>query len=150
MTTPAGPVKPVITAARFIINIDGVETAFSELSGINSEVEASEYISVDPNGNIVHTKQYGKTKPPTVTLKRGVDNNAQMWTWHQAVLAGDPAARRTATLTLQDAQGKNFQKYVLEFAWCSKLEIGGLKAGDSAVVVETVQIVCDSIEFQPC
>jgi phage tail-like protein len=145
-----GPVKPVITAARFIINIDGVETAFSELSGINSEVEASEYISADPNGNIVHTKQYGKTKPPTVTLKRGVDNNSQMWTWHEGALKGDPAARRSATLILQDAQGKNFQKYLLWSAWCSKLEIGGLRAGDTAVVVETVTIVCDSIEMQPC
>jgi hypothetical protein len=131
---PGGPVQPVITAARFIVSIDGVETAFSELSGINSEVESSEYIAVDPQGNIVHTKQYGKTKPPTVTLKRGVDNNGQMWVWHQQV---------------QDAQGANFQKYVLEGAWLSKLEIGGLKAGDSAVVVETVQIVCDYIEFQP-
>jgi phage tail-like protein len=147
MTTP---VKPVITAARFIINIDGVETPFSELGGINSEVESAEYISAGPDGSIIHTKQYGKTKPPTITLKRGVDNNGQMWTWHQAVLTGDPAARRTATLTLQDAQGVNFQKYVLEGAWLAKLEIGGLKAGDSAVVMETVQIVCDYIEFQPC
>jgi phage tail-like protein len=147
---PAGPVQPVITAARFIVNIDGVETAFSELTGINSEVEPSEYISAGPGGDIIHTKQYGKTKPPTITLKRGVDTNAQMWTWHQAALMGDPAGRRTATLTLQDAQGKNFQKYVLEWAWVSKLEIGGLKAGDSAVVVETVTIVCDYIDFQPC
>jgi phage tail-like protein len=146
---PGGPVQPVITAARFIVSIDGVETAFSELSGINSEVESSEYISVDPQGNIVHTKQYGKTKPPTVTLKRGVDNNGQMWVWHQQVLQGLPSGRKSATLTLQDAQGANFQKYVLEGAWLSKLEIGGLKAGDSAVVVETVQIVCDYIEFQP-
>lgn len=146
---PGGPVQPVITAARFIVSIDQVETAFSELSGINSEVESSEYISVDPQGNIVHTKQYGKTKPPTVTLKRGVDNNGQMWVWHQQVLQGLPSGRKSATLTLQDAQGNNFQKYVLEGAWLSKLEIGGLKAGDSAVVVETVQIVCDYIEFQP-
>jgi hypothetical protein len=55
----------------------------------------------------------------------------------------------TATLSLQDAQGETFQKYVLEGAWCSKLDIGGLKAGDSAVVMETITIVCDYIEFQP-
>lgn len=143
-------VTSVITAARFIVSIDGQDTSFSELSGINSEVEPSEYISVDSQGNISHTKQFGKTKPPTITLKRGVDNNGQMWVWHQLVLTGDPTARKTATLTLQDANGTNFQKYVLEQAWLAKLEIGGLKAGDSAVVMETVQIVCDYIEFQPC
>jgi phage tail-like protein len=147
---PAGQASPVITAARFVVNVDGGPgVSFSELNGINSEVEPAEYISVDPQGNISHTKQFGKTKPPTVTLKRGVDNNAQMWVWHQLVLTGDPTARKTATLTLQDAGGQTMQKYVLEGAWLSKLEIGGLKAGDSAVVVETVQIVCDYIEFQP-
>jgi phage tail-like protein len=142
-------VNTVLTAARFIISIDGKDTSFSELAGINSEVESSEYISVDPGGNISHTKQYGKTKPPTITLKRGVDSDTKMWAWHQLVLTGDPAARVTATLSLQDAQGTTFQKYVLEGAWCSKLDIGGLKAGDSAVVMETVTIVCDYIEFQP-
>ncbi len=147
---PAGPASTVITAARFIISIDQADISFSELSGINSEVESSEYISVDPQGNINHTKQYGKTKPPTITLKRGVDNDGHMWVWHQQVLQGNPAGRKTATLTLQDAQGTNFQKYVMEGAWLAKLEIGGLKAGDSAVVMETVQIVCDYIEFQPC
>lgn len=145
----SGSVSPVITAARFIISIDGIDTSFSELSGINSEVEAAEYISVGTDGSISHTKQFGKTKPPTITLKRGVDNSGNMWTWHQLVLTSDPSARKTATLSLQDAQGTTFQKYVLEGAWVSKLEIGGLKAGDSAVVMETVQIVCDYIEFQP-
>lgn len=146
---PSGSVTSVITAARFIISIDQVNTAFSELGGINSEVDPAEYISVGPDGTINHTKQFGKTKPPTITLKRGVDNNGQMWVWHQEVLQGLPTARKTATLTLQDAGGNTLQKYVLEQAWLSKLEIGGLKAGDSAVVMETVQIVCDYIEFQP-
>jgi|SRR5581483_2345714 len=144
-----GSVSSVITAARFIINIDGIETSFSELSGINSEVEPAEYISVDANGNVLHTKQFGKTKPPMVVLKRGVDNSAQMWTWHQLALEGAPSARKSATLKLQDAAGTTFQTYLLEAAWLSKLEIGGLRAGDSAVVVETVQIVCDRIEMQP-
>jgi phage tail-like protein len=144
-----GQVTPVITAARFVINIDTVETSFSELSGINSEVEPSEYISVDINGNVLHTKQFGKTKPPTVTLKRGVDSSSQMWTWHELALMGSPSARKSATLKLQDAAGNTFQTYQLEGAWLSKLEIGGLRAGDSAVVVETVQIVCDRIELQP-
>src|SRR5215472_668630 len=118
---PPAP-NTVLTAARFIISIDGKDTSFSELAGINSEVESSEYISVDPGGNISHTKQYGKTKPPTITLKRGVDSDTKMWAWHQLVLTGDPAARVTATLSLQDAQGQTFQKYVLEGAWCSKLD----------------------------
>lgn len=149
MTTPSGPVNTVITAARFVINLDGANIPFSEMSGINSEVEPSEYISVDPQGNINHSKQFGKTKPPTITLKRGVDGDSHMWAWHQLALQGNPAARKTATLSLQDASGKTYQKYVMEGAWITKLEIAGLKAGDSAVVMQTVTICCDYIESQP-
>jgi phage tail-like protein len=144
-----GKVSSVITAARFVINIDGMETSFSKLSGITSEVEPAEYISVDPTGGIVHTKQFGKTKPPTVTLERGVDTNSQMWVWHQAALEGHPNARRSATLKLLDAGGNTQASYLLEGAWVSKLDIGALKAGDSAVVCETVQIVCDKITLNP-
>lgn len=145
-----GSSSPVISAARFVINIDGVDVAtFSELTGINSEVEPVEYISSDQNGNILHTKQFGKTKPPRVTLKRGVDNTTKIWAWHQAVLTGDPTAPKTCALKLQDASGKTMVTYVLDNAWPCKLEIGGLKAGSSEVVTENVELVCDAIIMQP-
>jgi len=76
----------------------------------------------------VHTKQFGKTKPPTVTLKRGLDTETYMWAWHQAVLLGDPAARKTCSLQLFAASvspksGQPLITYLLENAWPSKLEI---------------------------
>jgi phage tail-like protein len=141
MTTPA----PVISASRFVIQIDSVQVAFSELSGINSEVEPVEYISTDQNGNILHTKQFGKTKPPKITLKRGLDNDKTIWAWHQAVMVGDTTAPTTCTLMLQDASGNTLITYILDNAWPAKLDISGLKAGASEVVMETVEIVCDAI-----
>lgn len=144
-----GSSSPVISAARFVISIDTVEVTFSELTGIRSEVEPVEYISTDSTGKIVHTKQFGKTKPPTVTLKRGVDDSTKIWAWHEAVLAGDVTAPKTCALKLQDASGTTLITYILENAWPSKVDIAGLKAGASEVVMETVEIVCDSIIMQP-
>jgi phage tail-like protein len=150
MAGTGSPPPPVITAARFIIQIDGYQVAFSELSGIKSEVEPVEYISADAKtGNIVHTKQFGKTKPPTVTLKRAVDNDTSIWAWHELALLGDPKAAQTCTLLLQDAGGQTLITYILDKAWPSKVDIAGLKAGASEVVIETVELVCDGITMQP-
>jgi phage tail-like protein len=144
----------VMTASSFVIQVDGIQVAtFSELSGINTEVEPVEYISTGPTG-IIHTKQFGKTKPPQVTLKRGLDTETYMWAWHQAVLQGDPAARKTCSLQLFAASqspksGQPLITYVLENAWPSKLDIGGMKAGATEVVTETVVLNCDQIIMQP-
>jgi phage tail-like protein len=146
-----GTSPPVISASSFVISIDGVEVTFSELSGINSEVEAVEYISSDAQGNIVHTKQFGKTKPPKITLKRAVDDQGSgvIWAWHQLVLTGDPTASKSCSLALKDAQRNTLLTYTLENAWVSKIDISGLKSGQSEVVMETTEIVCDAISMQP-
>ncbi|MEU9129896.1 phage tail protein [Kitasatospora sp. NPDC048540] len=143
-----------MSASTFVIQVDGIQVAtFSELSGINTEVESIEYISTGREG-IVHTKQYGKTKPPTVTLKRGLDTDAYMWAWHQAVLQGEPAARKTCSLMLfaasrSPSSDSPIITYILENAWPSKLDIGGMKAGATEVVTETVVLHCDHILMQP-
>jgi phage tail-like protein len=154
MAAAASGDPTVMSAPVFVIQVDGVRVAtFSELSGISSEVEPVEFIDPGPGG-ITHTKQYGKTKPPQVTLKRGLDSNSYMWAWHQAVLVGDPAARRTCSLQFFAAShspesGQPVITYVLENAWPSKLEIGGVTAGAAELATETVVLQCDQIVMQP-
>ena len=139
----------VVSAAHFVIKIDNTEVAsFSELSGINSEVEAVEYISADANGRVNHSKQFGKVKPPKVTLKRGLDGSKAIWAWHQAVLEGDPGALRTCALQLISAGGGIQITYVLEDAWPAKVDIARAKAGASDVIMETVEMVCSQIIMQ--
>lgn len=154
MAPVAGGNPTVMSASTFVIQVDGIQVAsFSELSGISTEVEPVEYISTGPEG-ILHTKQYGKTKPPTVTLRRGMDTETYMWAWHQAVLQGEPTARKTCSLQLFAAaqspkSGQPIITYILENAWPSKLEISGMKAGATELVTETVVLHCDQILMQP-
>ncbi|MFJ4966485.1 T4-like virus tail tube protein gp19 [Streptomyces sp. ADI96-02] len=136
-----------ISAARFVVSFDGAAPAyFSELSGITSEVEPTEYI-VSParGGDVIHTKQFGKTKPPTVTLKRGVDGTAFLFAWHAMARKGDPGARMSGTLELQNAAGVAQASYRLLGAWPSKVEVGNLKAGASEIVLETVTFTCEEV-----
>ncbi|MEY9930881.1 phage tail-like protein [Catenulispora sp. GP43] len=146
----------VASAPIFVVsgNIPGSsqlqKLAFQELAGIESGINIEQYISVD-NGYINHTKQFGVTTPPTVTLKRGLDNSAVLWNWHQMALQGNPAARADH-LNLQIFGGglpsingqAPFASYTLVHAWCAKISISSAKAGEG-IVTEDVTIACDLI-----
>ena len=136
-----------ITAARFSITIDGYEIAsFSELQGITTSVEVvDQYESSDTS--VIHRKHPGRAAPPTITLKRGKNASMELWSWHEAVLMGDmAAARRSCSLVMYAADGRPVARYHMEHAWPAKIEIGGLKAGASEMLMETVTLVCEHIQ----
>lgn len=139
----------VISAARFYLQFLNLPPlAFSELGGITSKVSAQEYIYNDFQGNTIHTKQYGKTEPPTITLKRALDldGNAKLLGWHAMARIGDPKGRGDGTLTVMDAAGGQSIVYTLHNAWCSELTITSMKAGDSAVAMIECKITCEEIK----
>ena len=146
MPTASTP-SDIITASRFSVTIDGYEIAtFQELSGIVAEVESTDYWETDPSGVQIN-KLPGKVKPPTVTLKRGMNGSLELWSWHEAVRAGNMgAARRSCTLTMVNDEGKPVAKYWLEKAWPSKMDLAGLKAGASEALMETVTLTCEYIK----
>jgi phage tail-like protein len=125
--------------------------AFQELGGINSEISVEQYIAANPVGFVSHTKQFGLVKPPTITLKRGVDKDMALWAWHQMAITGNPAARAPylsleiyggGLANVQDAQP--LMSYILVNAWCAKINISSAKAGEG-FLTEDVMIACDQI-----
>jgi phage tail-like protein len=140
------PSTTPITAAGFILMAGGQKIAsFQEMAGINAQVEPREFIYGDPQGRIVHTKQFGKTTPPEVTLKRGLDDGKALWAWHQLVLSGTATARQTATIQAIAPSGRVVFSWTLVNAWPKKIEISGMKAVSADVLVETVTLVADHI-----
>ncbi len=146
VSTASPNTSTLVSAARFVVQFDGGEITFSEMSGITSEVEVTEYLASGKVG-VSLSKQFGKTKPATIVLKRGVDQDFTLWTWHQEVLAGEAKARRSCSLILMDMSNVPKQTYQLLNAWPSKLEIGGLKAGGSDAVIATVTLTCEQIDL---
>jgi phage tail-like protein len=159
MPTSDKQFQTIATAPIFVVSSDIQITggfkmeniAFQELGGINSEIQIEQYISADATGFVNHTKQFGVTKPPTVTLKRGLDNSLVLWAWHQMAIAGDPLAR--ASYLSLDIYGGGLQNikdhqpsmsYTLVNAWCAKINISSAKAGEG-IMTEDVTIACDMI-----
>jgi phage tail-like protein len=134
-----------LTAARFSITVDGTEIAsFSELAGITSGIDPSgiEFVT---DGKKTRLELPARRTPPTVTLRRGLTSSLELSQWHEAAL-GDLTTRKDADLVMYSTDGRPIARYHLENAWPSKLEIGGLKAGASEVLMETVTIVCERIQ----
>jgi phage tail-like protein len=141
-TQPGGP----LTATRLALSIDGTELAsFSELAGITSEVAPTAYLTSADKATIIK-KLPSARKPPTVVLKRGMTGGLELFAWHEAALRGNlSAARKTCTLTMYNGAGEPVARYVLFNAWPFKLEIGGLKTGQSEPLTETVSLTADRI-----
>lgn len=76
---------------RLALLVGGQSYAFDELTGITSEVEPNRYVFFT-NGHLTKIKQYGKTKPPTVTLKGRMSPDLLLWAWHEQAVAGKPGA----------------------------------------------------------
>src|SRR3712207_6533250 len=136
-----------LTAARFSVTIDGYEIAsFSELQGITTEVEPVAFME-STDKEIVYKQLPGRATPGKIVLKRGKNQSMELWAWHEAVLLGNiVAARKSCSLIMYNYDGAPVARYHLENAWPAKLEVGGLKAGASEVLMETVTIVCERIQ----
>ncbi|WBQ06492.1 phage tail protein [Kribbella sp. CA-293567] len=150
MTSSPQVQDQVVSAARFVADFQGSpmgRMAFAELGGINSKVASQEYIYNDAEGNTRHTKQFGKTDPPTISLKRALDagGSVKILAWHELARLGKAAARADGTLTVYDASGTQQALYLIENAWLSEVTISSMKAGSSEVAMIECKITCESI-----
>lgn len=138
----------VVSAARFRVWCEGwaVGLGFSELSGFHSTVDHQEYAFNGVLGNVI-AKQFGRARPPSITLKRGLDAEgfARLFEWHLLARMNNPLAKVPALFTIMDASGQTEIACTLENAWCAKLELDPAQAGETKVVMMRATIECDSI-----
>ncbi len=139
-----------LTSAVFKIENEHGAAMFSELGGISSEVEQSEYMEAGEKGPMFG-RFIGRAKPPTVTLKRAMStgqDTSWIWEWHGMARTGATGAYRTTTLQLFGAgadPGKPLKSYTLVNAIPTKVDIAGMKAGGTEVVLQTLTMMCDEI-----
>ena len=134
---------------NFQIEIDGVTIAqFKEVSGLSTEIKVIEHEEVMPGGKAVIKKIPGPRKWGDITLKRGKTEDNSWWEWINSVHSGDISdARRNGSIVIYDYALGERARYNFVNAWPSKVNISGLKAGGSEVVVEEVTLVHEGLEF---
>jgi phage tail-like protein len=101
-------------AFNFIVNIGTGEAfgGFSDVSGLQTEITVAEYRNGNEKLNHVRKIQ-GVHKVGDVTLKRGVVNSSDMWSWIQDTRTKGPDAKREVSITMRDESGKPVQTWNL-------------------------------------
>ena len=134
----------------FGLEFDGVVIKqISEVSGLKFEQDVIELKQNTNDGKYVIKKLPGKPKPGEVTLTRGLtgDQNFEKWVKNSRIgKMGD--ARKGGAVIVYDFEGAPIKRYKMTNAWPKGLEIGSLKAGDTAVLTEKLTLTYEQLEVE--
>jgi phage tail-like protein len=134
----------------FGLEVDGIQiTAITEVSGLKMEQDVIELKQNGPDGKYVIKKLPGRWKAGEVTLTRGLTGDQSFEKWvkdSQFGKMGD--VRKGGSIIVFDYEGNALKRYKLTNAWPKSLEIGSLKAGDTAVLTEKLVITYERLEVE--
>ena len=108
-----------VSAATFLFEVDGLTIgSFMEVSGLKVDINVEDVEEGGENGFVHHLP--GRMKWPNISLKRGVTQTDNLFTWlnkssgEQFASAGNKLTRSTAAITLIGPSGARLRAW--EFA----------------------------------
>jgi phage tail-like protein len=134
-----GRPKDPVLSFNFRIEINGVfEAGFSEVSGLQAEIEVQDYREGGVN-DFTH-KFAGPVKfPSNLVLKNGTTDSVKLWSWYQDVMRGQ-VTRKSLDVVLLDAAGDEKRRWKFKNAYPVKWNGPGLKATSSEVALESLEL----------
>lgn len=147
MAEPKQPMDP-ISAHAFSLEINGIsEAVFREATGFGSENQVIEYQQQGAKGVTYVHKIPGTLKWESISLKRGLTTNAELWKWRQQVIDGQiEKARLNGSIVGYDENGEEKIRYNFKRGWPSKWSASGMNAQGNEPIVEEIQIVHEGLE----
>jgi phage tail-like protein len=144
VVVPAPPRDDPYKAFNFRVEIDGVSlAAFSEVGGLESETAVIEYrVGGEPR---TVRKLPGLTRYANIVLRRGITQDAELWSWRQNVIVGT-ADRRNGAIVLLDDEGNEVVRWNFIQGWICKWEGPTLNARDNEVAFETIAIAIEGLD----
>ena len=132
----------------FGLELDGVRVSMlTEVTGLGWERDVIEVREGGEGGDPDSTTRRlpGRMKAGQVTVTRRLTTDLTFEQWmRDPVPVGQP--RRSVSVALIDSQGRAVARYHLENAWPSKLEVTGLRSGDTEVAVESLTLVHEGLQ----
>jgi phage tail-like protein len=124
---------------NFRVEIDSIHmAAFSEVSGLQAEIEVNEYREGGVN-EYIH-KRLGPVKyPSNLILKKGVTDSTDLWKWYRDTMNGH-ISRKSLDILLMDSSGTEARRWKFLGAYPVKWSGPELKGAGSEVAVETLEL----------
>ena len=137
-----------LVSFNFAIDIQGeISGFFTEVSGLGSEHEIIEHKVMTASGQEVVKKLPGRLKWDSITLKRGITSNLDIWSWRKQVEDGNvEGARRNGSIIMYDQTGSEIARWNFEKAWPSKVSGPAPKSDSNEIGVEELKIEHEYIE----
>lgn len=140
--TPAPPEKPrgkdPDLGLRFWIELGSIQIAvFRECSPITIQTDMFEY--AEGGLNTYTHKLPVRTKYSNITLKRGIDDGQDLYTWYMKAVNGQ-IERQKISIIVYNSLGAEVRRWNLQGAYPCKWTGPDLKAEHGAIAVESVEI----------
>jgi phage tail-like protein len=129
------------------ISDDGtsVKGSFSEVSGLDTEVEVIEYRTGSERNRV--RKLPGLTKTTNVTLKRGIIGDLTFWNWLVNTTQGN-VQRTDVAIILLDENRTPVMRWNLTRAWPCKYAGPTLNAKNNEVAIESLEICYEALAIE--
>lgn len=131
------------------ITLGGKEAAgfFRKVSGISFRVDHQPYYyGADPGSPIHDHHPSGTLTFGDISLERGIDNDKQIWDWHQKALQGEPEYVE-GTIELLDFKNKAIAKFKFMDAWPKSYSSSPVAASAKGqLATETIEITVNNLE----
>ena len=135
------------------VEINGVVVAeFTEVSGLEAEVEVFEYI--EGGNNLFTYKLPGRVKFPNVSLKHGITDSTDLWDWFEMIVYRkgeenrEPVERKNITIVQYDESVKERRRWNLTNAYPVKWTGPSFKADDNTVAIEAIELAHQGLSMQ--
>jgi phage tail-like protein len=153
MAEPVYPVYP-FTAFNFSVEINSgsegkalANAAFSECDGLEQTMEVKTIR--EGGGNDRQIRLSGPLTFGQLTLKRGMTEGFDLWTWFKDCVA-NPRLRADAEVVLLAADGSTERaRFRLDRCLPVKLKAPALNAKDGQIAIEELQLVYETLQFIP-
>lgn len=131
---------------HFLVVWGGVRVGFTEVTGLDMQVEAIEYREG-------FSPEYSKVKMPgmhkfsNITLKRGsVAGDSEFYTWMKTISL-NTAERRDITISLLNEAHAPVMTWTAKNAFPVKLQASDLKSDGNEVAIETLELAHEGLSF---
>jgi len=129
---------------NFLVELDGItRAAFQECSGFDSTIDVIEHREGGENTTL--RKLPGMTKYSNITLKWGITDDKELYTWHREAVAGN-LQRKNGSIVLLDRSGEEVVRWDFIRAWPTKYDGPDLNAEGNDVAIEMLELAHEGVE----
>ncbi|HEU5383687.1 MAG TPA: phage tail protein [Ktedonobacteraceae bacterium] len=129
----------------YVLFDDRAQGVFTEISGLQVEMDMMEYQEGGNNGFVYRLP--GFTKVSNLTLKRGLAESNEFYTW-LADVSGGKLKRRHVTVVMYDASGTKLRSWNFINAYPVKWVGPQLRASDNTAAIETLELAHEGMTVE--